>query len=146
MLLFRILEDEPDVDDAAEADDGVGGDDDRDVELEQADATSDDPFDEFPLELAAQLLLSTTSDAFSIRCRLMTGCSFMWCTDDEAEAGAAGEDIMATASEELDPLPVTTATTDDGAAAVADTGPVGNEGPRLFRGSFSFWRTIECRL
>lgn len=79
--MSKIFEDDPDVDDAAEDDDVVGGDDERDVELEQAEATKDDPFDELPLELAAQLtlvlLLSTTSDSFSIRCRLMTGCSLL---------------------------------------------------------------------
>lgn len=145
LLLFKIFEDDPDVDDVADADDVVGGEDDRDVELEQADATSDDPFDEFPLELAAQLmlvlLLSTTSDSFSIRCRLMTGCSLLWCTEGDGD-DEAGADIMTMASEELDPLPVVTATTDDGAGG----GPVGRAGPKLFRVSFSFCRTMESRL
>lgn len=72
-------------------DEEVGGDDDSEVELEHADATREDPFDEFPLELATLLLalvllLSTTSvSAASIRCRLMTGCSLADDDDDDDE-------------------------------------------------------------
>lgn len=155
-----------DVDNEAEDDeddDAVGGEDDRDVELELAEATSDDPFDEFPLELAAQLtrletanavvalllmllLLSTTSVSFSIRWRLMTGCPLLVRFDDEDGDVVDGVDIMATSvalvEDEVGPLLSVTI------ATVVGGGPVGggSKGPRPFFGSFSFWRTMECCL
>lgn len=157
LLTSKSFEDEPDK--AEDEDDAVGGEDDRDVELEHADAPSDDPLDEFPLELAEQLTkattaatveeallpLSTTSDAFSIRCRLMTGCPLLFRMDDDEDVdeaedddgGVEGEDIMVTSvmalvGDVVVPLSVTSAT------AVGGAGPGGSEGPRPFFDSFSF--------
>lgn len=177
LLTSRILGAKPrsidDVDDEAEGDDdedAVGGDDDSDVELEQAEATSDEPFDEFPLELAAQLTklatvsaeaiqlllqLSTTSVSCSIRWRLITGWPLLIRLDDEADDEddddddvVEGVDIMATSvtttfEDVLDPLPLSvTSGTDDGGGGPGGGG--GSKGPRPFFGSFSFWRTMEC--
>lgn len=140
---------EPDVED--DDDEAVGGDEDREVELEHVDATSEEPFDELPLELAAQLtrfatataalllvvlllLLSTTSVSFSIRCRLMTGCPLLLFRFEDVGDGV---DIMATSvavamvdDVAVDPLSVTIATAEDD--------PVGSKGPRPCFGSFSF--------
>lgn len=112
-----------------------GGDEDKLVELEQADATRDDPFEEFPLELAVLLFAlvftaSTTSVSASIRCRLMTGCSLADDEDeDEEEVAVDGHGMpidSAGDSTTLAPLPV-------------DPPPFGC-------GSFlSFWSTIERR-
>lgn len=113
-----------------------GGDDDKLVELEHADATSEDPFEEFPLELAVLLFAlvftaSTTSVSASIRCRLMTGCSLADDEDEDEEEVAVdghGMPIDSTGGDSttLAPLPV-------------DPPPFGC-------GSFfSFWSTIERR-